>query len=70
VGQIAPKHPGFEHKLVRSETRTLIESTCKKCGLSKEVSVSDGSLHQWEGSHVCVKVSSLGMANSRHGQRL
>jgi hypothetical protein len=51
-------HPTFEHKLSRSALRDgqgliLIESTCLKCGSSMTVSISDGSLIEWESQHAC-----------------
>lgn len=42
---------GFSYSLVRSDGRTLLESTCKKCGESNIVSRLDGSLEEWEKKH-------------------
>jgi hypothetical protein len=43
----------FQRKLVRTEFRVLIETTCMKCGARKLVSQYDGSLDQWEDGHSC-----------------
>jgi len=52
VTQIA-ESPGFDHEMVFAESRTLITSTCKKCGESRIVSTADGSLEGWEKGHAC-----------------
>lgn len=38
---------------LRTETRLLILSTCKKCGEAKLVSSYDGSRQQWQNHHQC-----------------
>jgi hypothetical protein len=43
----------FTLAAVLLENRVLIRSTCKKCGASRVVSVSDGSLRLWEDGHKC-----------------
>ena len=43
--------PVFIHTSKRSDNRMVTESTCLKCGTSKVVSYSDGSLEQWEMTH-------------------
>ena len=45
----------FTNTLARLQGRTLIVSRCKRCGLSKLVSVSDGSLEEWHQRHRCIK---------------
>jgi hypothetical protein len=45
--------PAFTHFAVDTETRFLIQSVCTKCGASKLVSASDGSLQTWEAEHTC-----------------
>ena len=47
----------YAHAPVRTETRVLILSTCKKCGASKMVSVADGSLERWEEQHQCKRAA-------------
>lgn len=43
----------YTHFPVRTETRVLIQSVCTKCGASRVVSASDGSLNKWEDRHTC-----------------
>lgn len=43
----------FEHKLANDGPRTVIESTCKMCHVSKLVSMADDSLERWESEHNC-----------------
>jgi hypothetical protein len=51
----SPKPPqGFERKLAHEGLRTLIESTCRECGVSRLVSMADGSLERWEKEHICM----------------
>lgn len=50
--------PQFRHTLSRKLDRGmdgifLVDSTCEKCGLSKTLSLSDGSLEKWELEHSC-----------------
>jgi hypothetical protein len=45
--------PDFTHFPVRTETRLLIQSVCTKCGASRLVFASDGSLKKWEDEHTC-----------------
>jgi hypothetical protein len=45
--------PAFTHFAARTETCVLIQSVCTKCGASKLVSASDGSLETWEDEHTC-----------------
>jgi len=47
------KTPEFSRALTPVESRLLIASTCLKCGESKLVSSSDGSLEEWEEEHRC-----------------
>jgi hypothetical protein len=57
-----PESPRFQHKLSQVAKRDrqhliLVESTCLKCGSYMTVSISDGSLQEWETHHNCGKVS-------------
>jgi hypothetical protein len=52
----------FQHKLSQAAKRDhqgliLIESTCLKCGSWMTVSITDGSLQDWETQHECAKLS-------------
>ena len=44
---------GFDHRLAHEGERTMIESTCKECRVSRLVSVLDGTLERWESKHKC-----------------
>jgi hypothetical protein len=57
-----PEPPRFQHKLSQLAKRDhqgliLIESTCLKYGSYMTVSITDGSLREWETHHNCGKVS-------------
>lgn len=43
----------FRVELERAGNRLLLRCTCEKCGASKLVSYSDGSLAEWEREHKC-----------------
>lgn len=48
----------FQHKLNSDMRRDdagilLVESTCMRCGVSRTVSLRDGSLEKWELAHTC-----------------
>jgi hypothetical protein len=43
----------FTRTLIKRERRLMIRSVCAKCGESKVVSASDGTLDDWEDSHKC-----------------
>jgi hypothetical protein len=45
--------PDFTHFSASTEIRIIIQSVCTKCGASRLVSVSDGSLKKWEEGHTC-----------------
>jgi hypothetical protein len=50
----------FQHKLSRTALRDeqgliLIESTCLRCGSYMTVSITDGSLQEWETHRNCAK---------------
>ena len=52
------ERPGFDAlrfslTSVRTESRLLIQSTCRQCGASRLVSMHDGSLDKWENEHMC-----------------
>jgi hypothetical protein len=54
------KRTGFKNELDRDEDGQLVvKSTCGKCGASKLVSVSDGSLARWESHHTCPGVPKM-----------
>jgi hypothetical protein len=55
----------FTHAPMRTETRLMILSVCIKCGLSKLVSVQDGSLEKWESGHKCKNQSQSELRSSR-----
>jgi hypothetical protein len=42
----------FSYRLIRSDDRFKIQSTCDKCGKHKVVSMADGSLQEWEQKHI------------------
>ena len=43
----------FTRYLVRMQDLTFVHSICLKCGASKLLSSSDGSLEEWEKRHQC-----------------
>jgi hypothetical protein len=48
----------FRHRINRDLQRDgegilLVDSTCMKCGVSKAVSIRNGSLEKWELEHHC-----------------
>ena len=47
----------FDHIYIRTETRLLVQSTCKTCRVSRLVTVNDGSLYKWENGHACEDAS-------------
>jgi hypothetical protein len=53
----ADQNPGsgrsFDHRLAHDGFRTVIESTCRDCHVSRLVSMADGSLEKWEREHKC-----------------
>ena len=47
----------FTRYLVRMKNLTLVHSICLKCGASRLLSSSDGSLQEWEEQHQCKKLA-------------
>ncbi len=47
------EHPDFHRELAFESGRTLILSTCLKCGVTEKCSIMDDSLEQWENLHRC-----------------
>jgi hypothetical protein len=43
----------FSLTSVRTESRLLIQSTCRQCGAARLVSMHDGSLDKWHNEHIC-----------------
>ena len=43
----------FSLTSVRTESRLLIQSTCRQCGGARLVSMHDGSLDKWQNEHMC-----------------
>jgi hypothetical protein len=54
----------FTHAPIRTDKRLMILSACMKCGLSKLVSVQDGSLDKWEAGHKCKDQSQSSIPSS------
>lgn len=47
------EHPDFHHELAYESGRTLILSTCLKCGDTDKCSIMDDSIGRWEHFHRC-----------------
>lgn len=43
----------FAHRLVRLDRRLILEAVCLRCGASKVVSASDGTLEEYHETHRC-----------------
>jgi hypothetical protein len=56
VSEIPRPSPNFDQQF-DSGWPYRIRSTCKLCGASRLVSVSDGSLEEWERTHECQAVA-------------
>jgi hypothetical protein len=63
--EIRDSHNQFKETLLKTETRMLILSTCKKCGAAKLVSAYDGSRKEWQDNHKCKEA---GQAIGNHSQ--
>jgi hypothetical protein len=50
---LASPYPNFHRELASESGRTLILSTCLKCGATNKCSIMDHSLELWEKSHRC-----------------
>ncbi len=50
-----PEKQAFDHQPARVKERLLLESTCLRCGESRLVSAADGTLEDWEDTHLCAK---------------
>jgi hypothetical protein len=59
--------PVFTHRVIRTEGRLLILSTCTLCGEGNLVSAHDGSLAFWEQNHRCCEARSLEVVRSDQG---
>ena len=59
----------FDHIYIRTETRLLVQSTCKTCRVSRLVTVNDGSLYKWENGHACEDASPASVKISLTRQR-
>jgi hypothetical protein len=50
---MARTRESFEYHPVEVEGRLLIESVCVRCGASRIVSGTDGTLEEWLATHEC-----------------